>query len=566
MHLIRLLLPIITLLHRAVFRWTGGRIGQRLFGLRFLILEHVGRKSGARRKTPLLCVEHEGSFLVVGSNAGKDHDPAWWLNLQAQAEARVWIGGDPLPVTAHRASGEEAERLWPVLDAAFRWFEDYRTVTDREIPIVVLETRAADATGTFGGRVAVVTGAASGVGRAAAFALARRGCHLALVDVNEVALREVADRLAAPGRRVTLHVADVADPERMGCLPTEVLAEHGHVHILVNNAGVMLASSFAEATLPELQWLVGINAWGVLHGCHFFLPALQQEEQAYLVNVASASALMGFPGHVAYSGSKSLVRGLSEALHAELAGTNVHVASVYPGAIRTGLFAAARGADAATMQRHGDDPGLARLFRTPEQVAARIVHAIERRRVRVLAGWDAYAVEWAWRIWPSGIIRLAGWVAARSRAGGEGRTARIEHVEVVHRYDASVQEVWDAYTDHARWREWAGTPGSRLLCEGEKERNGVGAVRGFVGGVREEIRGFDPPKRMTYAVTAGMPMRNHAGEVCFEADGTGTKLTWRCEFECRIPGFGGALRRGVEVMFERALRGLERQRFPPKSV
>ncbi|MBW2359252.1 MAG: nitroreductase family deazaflavin-dependent oxidoreductase, partial [Deltaproteobacteria bacterium] len=69
MHLIRLLLPIITLLHRAVFRWTGGRIGQRLFGLRFLILEHVGRKSGARRKTPLLCVEHEGSFLVVGSNA-----------------------------------------------------------------------------------------------------------------------------------------------------------------------------------------------------------------------------------------------------------------------------------------------------------------------------------------------------------------------------------------------------------------------------------------------------------------------------------------------------------------
>lgn len=152
------------------------------------------------------------------------------------------------------------------------------------------------------------------------------------------------------------------------------------------------------------------------------------------------------------------------------------------------------------------------------------------------------------------------------RKSGRKRRTPLLYVEVAHRYDAPVKDVWDAYTDHAHWREWAGTPGSRLVREGDLDRNGSGAVRAFTGGVREEILSFEPPKRMSYRVTAGMPMKNHQGEVIFEADGPGTRVTWRCEFECRIPGLGGVMRRGVESTFRRALRGLERHRFPPKSA
>jgi uncharacterized protein YndB with AHSA1/START domain len=138
----------------------------------------------------------------------------------------------------------------------------------------------------------------------------------------------------------------------------------------------------------------------------------------------------------------------------------------------------------------------------------------------------------------------------------------VQQVEVTHRYDAPPQAVWDVYTDHARWSEWAGTPGARLLREGSPDPNGTGAVRAFVGGLREEVLEFEPPKRMTYTVTAGLfPIEQHLGEVLLEPDGTGTRVVWRCRFESRIPGLGGLLRRFVTSSFTRALAGLERHSF-----
>lgn len=139
---IRHVLWFITPVHRAVFRYTGGRIGSRLPGLHFLLLIHRGRKSGLERDTPLLYVPDGERFLVLASNAGQDHDPAWWLNLRANPEATVRVGRRVVPVVARRAEGEEAERLWPQLVAAFPAFENYRKGTDREIPIVVLEPHA----------------------------------------------------------------------------------------------------------------------------------------------------------------------------------------------------------------------------------------------------------------------------------------------------------------------------------------------------------------------------------------------------------------------------------------
>jgi F420H(2)-dependent quinone reductase len=136
---IRWLLALITVLHRLLYRASGGRLGARLGRLRFLLLVHSGRRSGRARVTPLLYVEDGGRFAVVASNAGDDRPPAWWLNLQAHPDARIQAGRQQLAVTARRASPEESRQLWPKLLDAYRWYADYRQRTRREIPIVLLE-------------------------------------------------------------------------------------------------------------------------------------------------------------------------------------------------------------------------------------------------------------------------------------------------------------------------------------------------------------------------------------------------------------------------------------------
>jgi uncharacterized protein YndB with AHSA1/START domain len=141
----------------------------------------------------------------------------------------------------------------------------------------------------------------------------------------------------------------------------------------------------------------------------------------------------------------------------------------------------------------------------------------------------------------------------------------MQHVEVERRFEARPDAVWRVYTDHARWSEWAGFGRSWLEREGVPSRNGTGAVRGFASaGVKvfEEVLDFEPPKRMTYRVLrGGLPMRDHLGEVVLEPDGAGTRLIWRCRFDSKLPGLGGAMRWFVERVFRSALDGLERRGF-----
>jgi len=142
---VRWLLALITVLHRALYRATGGRLGAGAGRWRFLLLETLGRRSGRRRTTPLLYVEDDDRFIVVASNAGDDRDPAWLLNLRRRDEAVIQVGPRRLCVRAREASDAEGERLWPKLLASYRHYGDYRTRTARRIPIVVLEPRADDA-------------------------------------------------------------------------------------------------------------------------------------------------------------------------------------------------------------------------------------------------------------------------------------------------------------------------------------------------------------------------------------------------------------------------------------
>lgn len=271
---------------------------------------------------------------------------------------------------------------------------------------------------SFAGRVAVITGAASGIGRGLAGELARRGCHLALADVDEAGLRETARELPAGGGGVSLHRVDVADRARMEALPDEVVRAHGRVHILVNNAGVAVVDTVRDHSLEDFEWIVGVNFWGVVHGCKFFLPHLLREDEGHIVNLSSMFGFLGLPTQGAYCATKHAVRALSETLFAELSHTSVGVTCVHPGGVRTNIARSSRASDPRLKERAVEQ--FDRLSMTPERAARRIVRAIERRSPRLIICAESRVAELAKRLFPVWTQRIVAWGYRRSLAGGTG--------------------------------------------------------------------------------------------------------------------------------------------------
>jgi short-subunit dehydrogenase len=249
-------------------------------------------------------------------------------------------------------------------------------------------------------RVAVVTGAGSGIGRATALELSRRGCALALVDIDAAGLDTTRQAVETIGTKATVHTADVSDPARMAELPDEVTGHHGGCNILVNNAGVVTVGRFADEQLDDLRWIIGINVFGMLHGCHYFLPALRAADEAHIVNVSSMAAFAGIPQNAAYSLTKGAVRSFTEALRAELRGSTIGVSALFPGAVGTDIMDRARGAQAARLAAFGRTRFAPYLRRPPEAAARQIVRAIEHDRARVLLGPDARTLDVMARILP----------------------------------------------------------------------------------------------------------------------------------------------------------------------
>lgn len=259
------------------------------------------------------------------------------------------------------------------------------------------------------GAVAVVTGAASGIGRATALALAERGAQLALVDRNEAGLAEVAGLASSLGVWVSRHRLDVSDGAAVAALPDAVVAEHGRVTVLVNNAGVALIGKFEELTMEEFRWLIEINFFAVVALTHGFLPFLRREPAAQIANVSSVFGIIAPVDQSAYAASKFAVRGFSESLRHELDGTSVGVTVVHPGGIRTEIAKSARIAAALDpVKAAADTARFTRVFLRlpPERAGAAIVDAVERRKKRLLIGPDAHALAWLQRLMPVNYWRV----------------------------------------------------------------------------------------------------------------------------------------------------------------
>jgi len=238
----------------------------------------------------------------------------------------------------------------------------------------------------FERRVAAITGAASGIGRALSVELAGRGCHLALCDVDEIGLARTAD-LCGTRVPVTTSITDVADRDDMFAWAEQVISDHGKVNIAINNAGVNLSDDAETQSVSDVEWVMDIDFWGVVHGTQAFLPHLKASGEGHLVNISSVFGLLGIPTQSAYNAAKFAVRGYTDAvrMELELEGSNVSATTIHPGGIKTNIVRNSRSQDLAEAVDRFDKVAMT----SPDKAAKQIVKAIERDRRRALIGPDA---------------------------------------------------------------------------------------------------------------------------------------------------------------------------------
>lgn len=246
----------------------------------------------------------------------------------------------------------------------------------------------------FAEKVSVVTGAGSGIGRALSVELARRGARLALSDVDLVSVAETAALCEKEGADVRHYQLDVADRAAVYDHAETVSGEFGAVHLVINNAGVALVAPVNEMSWEDLEWVMNVDYWGVVHGTKAFLPHLIASGDGHVVNISSVFGLIGVPTQSAYNSAKFAVRGFTEALRQEMLieRRRVAVSCVHPGGIRTNIVRNARTVEGGTTREmHTRFQQI--TLTTPERAARIILRGVERNRPRILVGPDAYVID-----------------------------------------------------------------------------------------------------------------------------------------------------------------------------
>ncbi|GAB2755764.1 SDR family NAD(P)-dependent oxidoreductase [Nocardioides salsibiostraticola] len=249
---------------------------------------------------------------------------------------------------------------------------------------------------TLDNKVVVITGAGSGIGRALALNCAKRGSLLALSDVDDAGLADTVKLVeaASPGREIHTAHLDVADRAAFTSYAAAVAEHFGRVNVIINNAGVALSGDLTDLDYADMDWITGINFWGVVHGTKEFLPHLIASGDGHVVNLSSLFGLISMPGQSMYNAAKYAVRGMTEALREEMliARHPVGVTCVHPGGIKTAIARNARVSDGE------DKDATAKLFdeklakMTPDRAAEIIVKGILGNKARVLVGLDAHAL------------------------------------------------------------------------------------------------------------------------------------------------------------------------------
>ena len=263
------------------------------------------------------------------------------------------------------------------------------------------------------GRVAAVTGTASGIGKATAILLAKEGCACAISDINEEGLRETEREIRALGAEVHATVLDVADRDAVYAWAEEVARGFGGVNLVINNAGVSLGATIEDMTYEDMEWLLGINLYGMIYGTKAFLPYLKQAGEGHIVNISSVDGFIAAPTQSAYVLSKFAIRGFTECLRIELDlyEENIRATVVHPGGIRTNIARDGRVSESllekmgtSKDEMAGNFERMARI--SPQKAAAKIVEGIKMNKSRVLIGPEAYFLDMLQRIMPSGYMKF----------------------------------------------------------------------------------------------------------------------------------------------------------------
>ena len=266
---------------------------------------------------------------------------------------------------------------------------------------------------SFENKVAAITGASSGIGRALALELGRRGARLAVSDIDEDGLQQTVEQARALGAPITSRRVDVAIRQEVYAWADGVVRDHGKVNLVFNNAGVALGSTVERMSYGDFEWLMDVNFWGVVYGTKAFLPHLKASGEGHIVNVSSVFGLAGIPTQSAYNSAKFAVRGFTESLRQELdmLACGVSATCVHPGGVKTGIARSARMdssiRDLGLHEVQSPDR-LEKSFITTSDKAARVIlDGVVRNHRRVLVGPDARVFDWLVRLLPTSYQRIS---------------------------------------------------------------------------------------------------------------------------------------------------------------
>lgn len=253
----------------------------------------------------------------------------------------------------------------------------------------------------FNGKVVVITGAGSGIGRALAQQLAGKGARLALSDVNAQGLNETLASLPAT-IEARGYALDVSDRQAVFAHADDARRDFGTAHCVINNAGATMIGTIEHMTVDEVEWQLGINLWGVIYGTKAFLPMMLAQSEGCIVNISSVFGLVGYPAQGAYNISKFGVRGLTECLWSELEGTGVIAVCVHPGGIKTNIERAGRRCAAAGEEEARFSVLADKLLQTTaDECASDIIAGVERGKKRIITGNRSTTLFWLSRLLPN---------------------------------------------------------------------------------------------------------------------------------------------------------------------